>query len=326
MDDLAKITNECDTELFSVFMKSVVSGAMVVLSGDYDQIPSIGPGQVFRDLVESQRFRTCRLLKTVRQAEGSLIIHNAKRILEGKKLKTGVECQVIVVPNDHAIYQTIQKWNIQDIPQVLCPIKKTLAGTESLNVLIQSMHHWEDRGVLIDGIRFHTGDKVIMNINNYSIGYMNGDVGKIREIRNASMKIAFINKTVEITYSDLSGMDLAYALTFHKSQGAECESVGIILPEGAKNMASRELLYTAITRAKKRVWLIAAEGVLETYMKGMGRSYRECGLRSGLEGKIFHKRNGGFYGWYHTCGRCYAKDWDNNGCLAADFIPEKNGI
>lgn len=280
----------CDTELFSVFLKSVVSGTAVVLSGDYDQIPSVGPGQVFRDLVESKRFRICQLLKTVRQGEGSLIIQNAKRILEGEKLKTGTEFQIVVVPNDHAIYQTIQKWKVQDVPQILCPIKKTLAGTESLNILIQSMHHWEDRGVLIDGTWFHVGDKVIMNANNYPVGYMNGDVGEIREIRNSSMKIAFINKTLEIACSALSGMDLAYALTFHKSQGAECENVGIVLPESAKNMASRELLYTAVTRAKKKVWLIAAEGVLETYRTVVGRSYRECGLRSGLEGKIFYKK------------------------------------
>lgn len=276
----------CDTELFYYFLKAVVSGTTILLSGDYDQIPSVGPGQVLRDIVESGRFQVYRLVQTIRQGEDSLIIENGRAVLQGKELKSGDDFQIVTMPNDNAIFRVIQKLNTDSMPQILCPVKKSLVGTYGINRIIQEHYHWDTDSIWIDGARFYVGDRIIMNSNNYEAGYMNGDVGDISALHDGWVKIDFVDKSLHISIGQLDDMSLSYALTFHKSQGAECEHVMIVLPSSAKTMASRELLYTAITRAKKKVWLLAVDDVLDSYLKAEKNSRRDCGLRSALAGSI----------------------------------------
>lgn len=276
----------CDTELFYYFLKAAKSGTAILLAGDDHQIPSVGPGQVLRDIIESEKFRIFSLTQIIRQEEGSLIIENGKAVLHGEKLTAGDDFQIVTLPNDQAIYRIIQKLKPESMPQILCPIKKSLVGTYGLNRLVQDIYHWDTDSIWLDGTNFHIGDKIIMNTNNYEAGYMNGDVGTISALHDGWVKIAFADKSLYVTIGQLDGMKLSYALTFHKSQGAECEHVLIILPSGAKTMASRELLYTAITRARKKVWLLAIDEVLDAYLKADKNSKRDCGLKSALIGII----------------------------------------
>lgn len=275
-----------DTELLSIFLKAVVSGTTLLLAGDYNQIPSVGPGQVLRDLVECEKFTVYRLTQTIRQKAGSRIISNAIGVLQGKRPENGGDFEIQFVENDHAMIQAVRSLNTEKLPQILIPIKKGQSGTWAVNGLIQGKFSFTDPGFLIDGHKFHEGDIVIMNRNNYEYGYMNGDVGQITRIEYGSFTIVFADKTLRLSVGNTDGMALAYALTFHKSQGAEADEVLILLPSDSSVMASRELLYTAITRAKKKVRIIAVPEVLDAYLAAAKRSRRNCGLRDWLLQKI----------------------------------------
>lgn len=276
----------CDTELFSLFLKSAASGTSVLLAGDYNQIPSVGPGQVLRDLAESGLCRVYRLSQMFRQREGGLIAENAREILKGGTLRLGKEFQITKVANDLEMIKALENMEPDVFSQVLSPVKKGVAGTLALNAMMQEKKNWKDDGIWIDEKWFHIGDLVIMNTNNYEKGYMNGEIGKVEEIRDLMMKIGFMDRDVWLHMFETGKMGLAYALTFHKSQGTECDSVLILLPCGAESMASRELLYTAVTRARKRVYICAVEKVLQAFLNAEGKEHRQCGLRSGLQGKI----------------------------------------
>ena len=275
-----------DTELLSIFLKAAVSGTTLLLAGDYNQIPSVGPGQVLRDLVECGKFTVYRLTQTIRQKAGSRIVSNAIGVLQGKRPENGGDFEIQFVDNDNAMLQAVKNLNMNKLPQILIPIKKGQAGTWAINNLIQEKFAFTDPGFLIDGHKFHEGDMVIMNRNNYDYGYMNGDVGQITRIEYGSFTIVFADKTLRLSVGNTDGMTLAYALTFHKSQGAEADEVLILLPSDSSVMASRELLYTAITRAKKKVRLIAVPEVLDAYLAAAKRSRRNCGLRDWLLQKI----------------------------------------
>lgn len=278
----------CDTETFSLLMQAAASGTILILAGDCNQLPSVGPGQVFKDLVQSGLFSCCRLTRIMRQKEGSVIIANTARILEGQALLEGEDFKIRYMENDEALFSQIGELSVEELPQVLCPIKKKLAGVISLNAAIQEKFKHTGRSVCLDGTRFFTSDRVIMNKNNYTAEYMNGDVGQVREVGEHYVQIEFADKTLTIELSQTGGMDLAYALTVHKAQGAECDRVLLILPESAKFMASREILYTAISRAKASVEIMAVHGVLESYLAAADKNKRNCGLLSGLLSAFTH--------------------------------------
>lgn len=273
-----------DTELTSIFMEMIQPGTAVLLSGDYNQLPSVGPGQVFRDLIESGKFNVCRLTKIVRQGDDSLIKENAFRIQEKKPLLTGPEFIIRTAEDDDDLLRILNEYaSAENLPQILCPIRKTSAGTQAVNQMLQAWQAFTDYGTWLDGICFHVGDKVIMNNNNYEAGYMNGDVGVFKESRDGYVTIVFETKTLILEISQLDGMELAYALTVHKSQGAECDNVVLLLPKGSMPMTSRELIYTAITRAKKRVVILETKGMLERFLETDGNGRRQCGLLSRLK-------------------------------------------
>lgn len=286
----------CDTELLSQLLSAIKPGTLILFSGDINQLPSVGPGQVFRDLIECEKIPTFYLTELVRQSEGSLIAQNAKRILKGQNLITGKDFAVRVAKNDgqllmevKALYQRILSAGKQKDLQIICPIKKTGAGTYAINRTIQSLFDFSNHGIWINGTEFHAADRIIMNSNNYEAGYMNGDVGIIKEIQNGVLHIMFSDKELKLEIFELDDMDLAYALTVHKSQGAECEYALIVLPEESACMASREILYTAITRAKRGVMIWSVEGLLLKYIQGTGKARRDCSLKSGLQGKILYE-------------------------------------
>lgn len=272
----------CDTETFSLLLHAVASGTILVLAGDYHQLPSVGPGQIFKDLVLSNVFTCCHLTRILRQKEGCVIIDNTLRVLEGLPLLEGEDFKINYLENDEAIFSKIEELSIEALPQVLCPMKKQLAGVISLNAAIQAKHQRSGRFLYLDGTRFYTDDRIIMNRNNYASGYMNGDVGQIKEVGENCLRIEFADRILTLELSQTGGMDLAYVLTVHKAQGAECDRVLLILPESAKSMASREILYTAISRARASVEIMAAYGVLEAYLAAADKNKRNCGLLSDL--------------------------------------------
>lgn len=272
----------CDTELFSTFLSAALSGTTILLTGDYEQLPSVGPGQVLRDLVESDTIPVYHLTEVIRQKENSLIVQNAAAILKSEPLMQGKDFHIRIVQSDADIIKIVENVPIQQDTQLMAPTKKGMAGTYKINQLIQSSFHYTDKGIFVGGTHFHENDRIIMNHNNYACDYMNGDVGKISHIDHGMIELEFPDKTLRLSASECDGMSLAYILTVHKSQGAECDHVHLILPENAAVMASRELLYTAITRAKKSVTITSVQGVLEKFLQANDRGKRACGLKSML--------------------------------------------
>lgn len=281
----------CDTALFATVLQAVRSGALLCLSGDYNQLSSVGPGQVFKDLVECGNFTTVRLIQTIRQGEGSLIAQNAAAILNGETIKNGKGFRVLEVDDDETLLSMVKRLKLEQLPQILCPVKKKTAGTEELNLVIQTLKAYQDKGTWIDNCYYHKGDQVIMNSNRYDIGYMNGDVGAIEDIYDGYIRIKFTEKTIPMEIADTDGMSLSYALTVHKSQGAEAENVLIVLPTHSRSMRSKQLLYTAVTRAKKNVTILSVRGLLDEYIAGDQSFSRETGLKDFLQQRKTQRRS-----------------------------------
>jgi exodeoxyribonuclease V alpha subunit len=279
-----------DINLMSSFLKAVKHGAKVIFVGDADQLPSVGPGNVLRDMISSGTIPVIRLDKIFRQAEESLIIVNAHKINHGEMPDLGAKAsdffflrrinpeQVAFTVVDLFKNRLPKSYGVNPISniQVLSPTKKGLAGTINLNKLIQSHVNPHDEmrpEHIYGGITFRVGDKVMQIKNNYDIPYsrengecgmgiFNGDMGIVESIseRDKCMTIVFDeDKEVEYQFSDLDELDLAYAITVHKSQGSEFPIVIMPVCSFAPMLMNRNLLYTAVTRAKEMVVLVGSE-------------------------------------------------------------------
>lgn len=279
-----------DVNLMSAFLHAVKHGARLILSGDSDQLPSVGAGNVLKDIIDSKIVPVIELNKIFRQAEESLIIMNAHCINHGelpdlsaknsdffflKRQSADNAVMTIVDLYKNRLPKSYGVNPIMDI-QVLSPTKKGIAGTINLNKLLQ-MHinpPSPDKEEHIYGnITYRIGDKVMQTKNNYDmsftrdnndngLGIFNGDMGIIEKINNRDKYITIIfdeDKRVEYPFTNLDEIDLAYAITVHKSQGSEFPMV--IMPVCAYNpmLMSRNLFYTAVTRAKQNVILVGSE-------------------------------------------------------------------
>ncbi|MDO5398020.1 MAG: ATP-dependent RecD-like DNA helicase [bacterium] len=279
-----------DIKLMSSFLRAVKHGARLIFSGDSDQLPSVGAGNVLRDIIESKVVPVIELNKIFRQAEESLIITNAHSINRGElpelKVKTndffflkrtGIEqsAATIVDLYKHRLPKSYGINPISDI-QVLSPMKKGVAGTINLNKLIQNSINPPIPGKKehrYGNTVYRIGDKVMQTRNNYDIPYtrsdgddgmgiFNGDMGIVADINEHDkyMEIVFDeDKKVEYPFTNLEDIDLAYAITVHKSQGSEFPMV--LMPVCSYNpmLMSRNLFYTAVTRARKIVILVGSE-------------------------------------------------------------------
>lgn len=279
-----------DVSLMASFLKAVKTGARVILSGDADQLPSVGPGNIIHDIIESKTVPVIELNKIFRQAEESLIIVNAHKINHGEVPDLTEKSSDFFFlkrqnPQDSA-YTVMdlfknrlpKSYNVNPVSsiQVLSPTKKGLAGTVALNKLLQShINPYDERRPqhIFGNITFRTGDKVMQTKNNYDMlyrrengeegmGIFNGDMGIIEEImsREKMMRIVFDeDKTVEYPFSSLDELDLAYAITVHKSQGSEFPIVIMPVCSFSPMLMSRNLFYTAVTRARDMVVLVGSE-------------------------------------------------------------------
>lgn len=302
-----------DLSLMNVLLKSLKSTAKLILVGDADQLPSVGAGNVLDDIIDSGLFPVVTLSEVFRQAGESMIVTNAHRINSGQMpVCNKKDKDFFFIPRtltetagtiaDLCVSRLPRAYSydpMRDI-QVLCPSKKGASGTAALNSVLQSALNPpspEKRERKYGDTVFRTGDKVMQIKNNYNIPYVrltdneegmgiyNGDIGIISDIDNKRglMVIDFDDeRTVEYDFSWLDELELAYALTVHKSQGCEFDAAVISVSPVAPMLAVRNLLYTAVTRAKKLVVLVGSE---DTVFK-MVRNNRQAERCSGLEDKL----------------------------------------
>ena len=285
-----------DITLIHNLLKAVVAGTRVILVGDVNQLPSVGPGCVLKDIIDSHACNVVRLNRIFRQASESDIIVNAHKINRGEPvvldnksrdfffLKRD-DANVIISVVLTLIQKKLPKYvhATQTDIQVLTPMRKGLLGVERLNEILQHYLNPPDpkkREREYGSSRFREGDKVMQVKNNYQIdwetrgaygipidkgqGIFNGDMGIIREINTFAeqMTIEFDDgKFVEYPFAQLEELELAYAVTVHKSQGSEYPAVIIPLLSGPQMLMNRNLLYTAVTRAKSCVTVVGSEAV-----------------------------------------------------------------
>jgi len=271
-----------DTLLMYHLLKALPSSAHLILVGDVDQLPSVGPGNILKDIIKSGRFTVVTLAEIFRQAQESMIIVNAHKVNEGQfpvlKEAEGSkksDFQFIQEEEPEAILDTILDLCAEGIPrqfgfhplreiQILTPMHKGLIGVANLNVELQKKLNPGPPVVSHGAWSFRLGDKVMQTVNNYEKDVFNGDIGWISEIdpEQREVVIDFDGRTVPYDYSDLDEVVLAYAVSIHKSQGSEYPAV--IFPVTTQHylLLQRNLIYTGITRAKKLVVMIGTKKAL----------------------------------------------------------------
>jgi exodeoxyribonuclease V alpha subunit len=295
-----------DTVLMHHLLKAVPDRAVLILVGDAYQLPSVGPGQVLSDLIQSREIPVVELNQIFRQAEGSLIVVNAHRIHQGEMPLTPPENEDRLQefffiqqeePEKAArwILELMQKKlperygldPFQEI-QVLTPMYKGQVGAEYLNGLLQAGLNPEPAGLQRGPRLFKTGDKVMQLRNNYDKEVFNGDLGRIAKIdrENQELLVNFDGRFVAYDFSELDELTLAYAISVHKSQGNEYPAV--ILPIMTQHyiLLQRNLIYTAVTRAKRLIVLVGTKKALAIGIKNDKTQFRFSALKERLMGLI----------------------------------------
>lgn len=281
-----------DSLLFEGLLRAIKNNCRIILVGDTDQLPSVSAGNVLGDILKSECFAAVRLKKVFRQAGKSLIVTNAHAVIDGEKLcldSKDSDFFFLRRFDGFEVSNTVKELCSKRLPdaygfnplsdiQVLCPSRKTDTGTVNLNNLLQSVLNPQDSDaphVNYKGFSMYKGDKVMQIKNNYDIewtrdngemgtGIFNGDVGFIEQIdiRGGFLKIRFDDKVLTYYTENLGEIELAYAVTVHKSQGSEYDCVILPLMDVPSQLKYRNLLYTAITRAKKMIIIVGSESVI----------------------------------------------------------------
>ena len=310
-----------DIFLMNSLLKAVPNGAHLILVGDNNQLPSVGPGNVLKDIIESGVIKVIELKKIFRQSAHSDIIINAHMINNGEEVDLSKKSNdfVYLKREDAASILGATKTLVTDkLPpylkcdsgsiQVLTPMKKSVLGVENMNKYLQSCINPEspDKAEKEYGEKlFREGDKVMQVKNNYDYeweyenefgiviekgsGIFNGDTGIIQSISNFAnlMKIKFDDgKIVNYRFEDLSDLELAYAITIHKSQGSEYPAVVIPLLTGPTQLMNRNLLYTAVTRAKQCVCIVGSKETFDLMIRNKSTKKRYSLLKDRLKGRV----------------------------------------
>ncbi len=289
-----------DTQLMFSLVKAIPSHARVIFLGDVDQLPSVGPGNVLKDLIDSKTLPVTELSQIFRQAAGSKIITNAHRINKGyfpdisnpkgsdfiflESEDPEQIAQKILQLVEHELPTNFLLHSLDDI-QVLSPMKKGGVGIEQLNHLLQLKLNPSDKPLHKFGKTFHLHDKVIQLKNNYDKKVFNGDVGKIEQIlfEDQELTVNFDGCPVVYDFSELDEITLAYAISIHKYQGSECPCVIIPVHTSHYKLLYRNLIYTGITRGKKLVILVGTKKALFLAIKNEEVKKRFAGLRHFLQ-------------------------------------------
>ncbi len=302
-----------DLPLMSALLRAIVPGTRLVLVGDCSQLPSVGPGSVLKDIIDSERFSVVMLTKIFRQAGESDIVVNAHKINRGEEVTLDnksrdffflkrQDANVIISVLITLIQKKLPKYvdaNPYDI-QVLTPMRKGLLGVERLNGILQEYLNPPEKGKTekeIGDRLFREGDKVMQIKNNYQLeweistkygmtvdkgmGIFNGDMGIIRKINTYEETVTVEydeQRKVKYPYALLDELELAYAITIHKSQGSEYPAVVIPLLSGPRQLYHRNLLYTAVTRARRCVTLVGSDQVFQEMIQNTNEQRRNTSL------------------------------------------------
>ena len=320
-----------DMFLMNYLVKAIYKGTKLVLVGDIDQLPSVGPGSVLKDLIDSEQVHTIRLNQIFRQAAKSKIIVNAHRVNEGKnfiegKIKnTKLDEENIELLDDFFYINEVNQEKIQQTVislckgrlktygdydflsniQIITPTKKGKLGTKELNILVQKELNpleEEKNEKEFGDIKFREQDRVMQTKNNYNIlwekeydeefkkelgnGIFNGELGIIENINkeNKTIKVKFDDgKIATYDNADLEQLEHAYAITVHKSQGSEFDVVILVVSQSAPMLLTRNLIYTAMTRAKKLLIVIGPQSVVNYMIQNNTTKQRNTGLKFKLE-------------------------------------------
>ena len=301
-----------DTMLFRHLLDAVDKGTSLILVGDPDQLPSVGCGDILRDLLSCGSIPKIRLDALHRQSDDGTIASNANLILEGSEPKSsGDDFEVISCKTEEEAQETIARLVIEHKDEDLICLTPTknenvALGTVQLNKLIQALEDKDDLKVIKRGqsLVLHIGDKVMQNKNDYSTewidpvtgevlqGIFNGELGVISDIDplKGSVTITFDEgKTAEYKGKLLENIDLAYAVTVHKSQGCEFDRVIIALGKMNALLYKRSLLYTAVTRGKMNVTIVELEGTLQKFLKAPKGEVRQTCLKDLLKTVDFRR-------------------------------------
>lgn len=302
-----------DISLMHSLLKAVSVGTRLILVGDVNQLPSVGPGNVLKDIIESHNFNVVMLNKIFRQAADSDIIVNAHKINAGEQISLDNKSKdffflkrdasniitavmINLIKNKLPSYVKAAPFDIQ----VLTPMRKGELGVERLNQILQQALNPPDENKKekeFHEMIFREGDKVMQIKNNYNItweirssygiltqsgtGVFNGDAGEIKEINHFAehLTVEFDdNRIVEYSFSQLDELELAYAVTIHKSQGSEYPAVILPILDGPKLLFNRNLLYTAVTRAKNCVMIVGSDTMVQFMIDNKNEQNRYTGL------------------------------------------------
>ena len=298
-------TSMVDVQLMHKLLKAVPANAHLILVGDVDQLPSVGPGMVLANLIESGVVPIVRLTEIFRQAAKSHIITNAHRINEGKMPEFGDKTQesdfyFVEREEPEAIQSTLirlikeripAKWGFDPIGdvQVLCPMNRGSLGAREMNLQLQNAlnpQRPDEPRVERFGWQFRIRDKVIQTENNYDKEVFNGDIGRIKAINPDEREVAIQFESREVIYDfgELDEVSLAYAISIHKSQGSEFPVVIVPVAMQHYMLLQRNLIYTAITRGKKMVVLIGQKKALGLAVRNNRTGERFSGLLERLRG------------------------------------------
>lgn len=307
-------TSMIDLFLFTRLLSAVKPPTRLLLIGDADQLPSIGPGQVLGDLLSSETVPRTRLTRIYRQEAHKLIVSNAHRILEGQALELdqSLESDFLFIdsPDDQAMHEGVIKLCQKVLPdyygvdglygaQVLSAVRRGRAGVNQLNESLQILAQGESfLSVQAYGRRYAIKDKVMQTRNNYDLtwklvgtgeegqGVMNGEMGLVVGLdpNKGSVRVLFEEeREVVLQAEDLEDLDLAYAATIHKAQGSEYPVVILVIPPAAPSFLSRNLLYTGITRARDRLFILTRKRILHMMLNREGAESRAGMLAFWLE-------------------------------------------
>lgn len=297
----ALIVDECsmiDILLMNNLLKAVPVGMRLVFVGDIDQLPSVGAGNVLRDIIDSQRIPVVRLVRIFRQAQKSRIVMNAHTINQGRFPDTsnGRDTDFFFMREDdpERAAETIVRLVKERLPrayrespdriQVLTPMQRGVVGAANLNLLLQQALNPSGPSLNRGGYTYRQGDRVMQQRNNYDKDVFNGDLGYIREVdtEERTLKVDFDGKWVEYDVTELDELTLAYATTIHKAQGSEYPIVVMPVLMTHFVMLQRNLIYTGITRAKKICVLIGATKALAYAVRNVSVLKRNTSLRERL--------------------------------------------
>jgi exodeoxyribonuclease V alpha subunit len=291
-----------DVALMNALLRALPDMARLILVGDVDQLPSVGPGNVLRDIIDSGEVPVVRLTQIFRQAEESHIVHNAHRINDGQMpiidnssssdfyfIEAAEPGRVVELVEDLCAARLPRHggWDpLRDI-QVLSPMYRGETGALNLNQRLQQRLNPEGRPYSHRGNELRVGDKVMQIKNNYDKGVFNGDMGIIDRL-DAEKQVLWVqfDDIVEYDQADLDELMLAYAISTHRSQGSEFPVVVLPLTTQHYVMLQRNLLYTAITRAKKMVVIVGTKKALKLAIENDEVARRYTTLKERLRGEV----------------------------------------